>query len=264
MASRGFIRTFYGEHPEKADENFRNQFRKYIFDYYSTFISKKEGINGIIEDNINKHILGDRLNKIKSNIQKSLEEKIQFPFVCYTFGTDNHKYLLSLGIHSILVHDFPNPFYMYWHKLEALKFGMSDFDEIVFVDWDTYLIKEIDEQFWTLLNEKDVIQASLNRYRHPHLSHRIGKQNQWCPSGAFMYCRDKSVPDKIIEYWKKEAHIYSCEVGIARLTDEWMGKWDINEYHRRFEPHVFTSRYSKLIKDLAKNYIYCRGGGKLY
>ena len=140
---------------------------------------------------------------------------------------------------------------------------MADFDEIVFLDWDAWAIKEIDDNFWNLLGDKDIIQASLSRYRSSHLNHRIGKSNKYCPSGAFMYCRDKTLPNRIIELWKKETHFYSDEVGIARITDELMGGWNGAEYLRRFEPDVFTSpTRNSFQKDVSKIYIKCKAGGK--
>lgn len=240
MATKGFIRVLYGESLKGENKDFEAEFRENILSNYSDFCSI-EAINGAIKDNLVKHIYNGRLEKIKDNIRRAMEEKIKFEFVCYTFGTENHKHLLSLGINSVLVNKFSNPYYMYRHKLEAIRLGMEEFDEIVYLDWDTKPIKEIDDYFWELLQQKAPVQASLSKYRSWKLGHRIGRENRFCPSGAFFYCREKSIPNRMINLWKTNANYWSDEPAIALVIDEIMGKWDIEKYFERFEPLVFTS-----------------------
>lgn len=207
---------------------------------------------------VNWILNSNRLKKVKDNIKHFLLEPIKYPFVCYTFGADNHIYLQSLGIESRLVNKDPNPFHMYRHKIEAWVHGMKDFDEIVFTDWDTIPIKSPDDRFWELLKNKDIIQASLGRYKTARLNHRDPeKHNNFNPSGSFVYMRDKSLPEQIIEIWKTSPNMWSEEPSLAILIDKLMGKWNFEEYGNRFEPVVYKKDRTNMYKKEEQN-IYFR------
>ena len=118
---------------------------------------------------------------------------------------------------------------------------MEDFDEIVFLDWDTKLIKEIPENLWDELNKKASFQASLWRYKKPKINHR-GKRfdNRMCPAAGFVYIRDKNIPKRLMELWKVSPNSWSEEPAFALLTDEMTGGWKgLKTYWELFEPECY-------------------------
>jgi len=253
MSKRSFIRVFWGTSPNQINDEFKIEISNYIKSYYNTFVSDDQSTSYVNDELI--FINKDRLNKVKSNISMAVKEKFQPEFVCYTFGEDNHKFLKDIGVNSILINKFSNPYYLYRHKMEAWKCGMSDFDEIVFLDWDTKPIKPIDDNFWNLLNNKSPIQSSLTRYSSRRLSHRGNRlDNKWMPSAQFVYFRDKSLVDRAIELWKHEEHRWAEEPGLARLIDEMMGGWNIKKYEEYYETDVFTNVRNPFKKDISNIY----------
>lgn len=261
--TRGFIRVLWGEHPSNIDASFEEQQRHFVSQYYNPLIKNYplftlQHTENMIIDDLKWMRTKDRLTKVKNNITMSLEEPIKIPFVCYTFGENNHKWLKERGIESVLIHNFPTPYYMYRHKLDALVYGMEDFDEIVYLDWDTRPVKPIDNYFWDALNKKDIMQASLGKYKTTRLEHRaIPRENHWMPSGSFIYLRDKSLPERIIDLFLKEKHHWSEEPGLARMTDELMGNsFSMEEYRKRFDPEVYKVVKNPFPKDPNLEYFY--------
>lgn len=232
---RSFVRVLWGDFLDDANP----QLKDYETEYNFTF------------NKDNKVMI--RRFKIDEDIKKCLEQKFIEPFVVYTFGEKNHKQLLSMGIKSILIHKEPykyNPVRgLYKHKLDAHQYMMEDFDEIVFLDWDTYLIKPLPVDFWERLNKKESFQAVLGEYRTARINHRLdSKSNQLIPMGAFVYMRDKSIPLRLIEL-NKGSNSWSCEPAFARLTDERMGGWKnllegLNKYWELFEPEFYINKRS--------------------
>jgi len=258
MGTKSFIRVLWGQHPQDVTKEFEDELKRSINSYYITFADPSDlgSPERAAIDDLKWISTKDRLGKVKGNIEKALREPIKIPYICYTFGEENHKWLLSKGVESVLINKFSNPFYMYRHKMEAWVRGMQDFDEIVFLDWDTRPIKPIDDEFWSILRSKDVIQASLGKYMSARLTHRAGRDNKWNPSGSFVYMRDKSLPTRAIELWKKQHHKWTEEVGLAMLTDELMGTFDFNTYEKRFDPDVYQVKRNPFIKEQSKSYFY--------
>jgi len=246
---RGFVRVLWGDFLTEDNEAFKKTHSEY----------------GIEFDPENKMLV--RRKKIETDIRKCMEQEFTVPFTSYTFGEANHRGLLARGISSVLLHSEPYKYHptrgIYKHKLEAYVRLMDDFDEVVFLDWDTYLIKPLPDDFWEVLNEKDVFQASLLRYRTPRISHRDGLQNKTIPAGAFVYMRGKEVAVRLWELNKVCPNKWSCETAFAFLTDEITDGWKgLEEYWKRFEPEFYTGKRSpfKAHKGYRKEKICFRNG----
>lgn len=226
---RSFVRILWGDFLHDKNPKLKDYEKEYEFVF-----------------NAKNKILTRRF-KIDVDMQRCLGQQFQLPFVVYTFGEENHKQLIGRGIESKLIHAQPykyNPIKgLYRHKLDAYKYMMEDFDEVVFLDWDTYLDKELPADFWNILNKKESLQAALGHYRTPRINYRSGfKENRIIPTGAFVYMRDKSIPDKLIEL-NKDTCTWSCEPAMARLTDEMTGGWKgIKKYWELFEPEFYTNK----------------------
>jgi hypothetical protein len=199
--------------------------------------------------------LSARNKKSCTDIEKQLA--YEFPlnnFVTYVYGVSNKEYFDKLGINNVLIHKNPYalpPKYAYTHKLKAFDAMMQDFDEIVFLDWDTKLATEIPVDFWDKLNQKDIFQASLWKYTTPKINHRSGIENKFCPAAGFVYMRDKSIPKRLMELWATAPNKWSPEPSFALLTDELMGGWKgIEEYFKRFEPECYRCKKSPYSKEM--------------
>jgi len=184
-----------------------------------------------------------RRSKITNDIRLLKKNKWNEPFVCYTFGEDNHKFLLDEGIDSKLVDKRP----IVWdidteqfrHKLEVFKQAMQDFDEIVFLDWDTIPIKPLPKKFWKTLGKKSSFQAVMRIYNRKKLAWRK-KDKRKIPCASFVYCRDEAVADELCKLWEEMGRPWSEEKVMAKYMDNVMGGWKgLNVYWDLFEPDFF-------------------------
>jgi len=199
------------------------------------------GIWGVIKPD-KKQI--DR-RKMVSNDIKNIVKKNKFsePFITYVYGQENYDQLTGIGLECILIDK--EPYYDNWykrfyrHKLEIFKIAMEDYDEIVFLDWDCLPTKKLPDNFWKVLGKKESIQANLTQYKRAKCFWRK-KEPRKIPNSGFVYMRDKTIPQKIIDIWEDFPAGYkdlsSSEPPIAKLTDDmtdgWKGKelyWDLFE-----------------------------------
>lgn len=259
MKKKIIIRTLWGINKEDINE-------KHIYYMHESFsksfiestANNKKQINDYICDNLNHFLVKNRLEKIYSNVERSLKEPFKFNFVCYTFGIKNHEKLLNMGINSKLIDEFPNPYFYYRHKLEAIKHAMMEYDEILFLDWDSFPVREIDDNIWEILGSRGDIQLSLSKYSHARLNHRNGRENKYCPSGSFIYLKDKKIIDKLIEDMRQnKMEVWSEEPSLARITYEIMGGWDLNKFHNKFETTIYKKDRRDVFQKEDKN-IYFR------
>lgn len=94
----------------------------------------------------------------------------------FVWGQDNFDKLVSIGYDCILIdkepydytiadnHTFINHKSLI-HKIIGIGYGLKQFDEVIFVDWDCRKIKEIDDRFYELLkNKNSELQVPLYSY----------------------------------------------------------------------------------------------------
>jgi len=184
-------------------------------------------------------------------ISKILNNKYQFDFRTYVFGSDNFKYLEDLGVKNmVLVDSNPAPFDLlteqYRNKLEAIKACFEEgYTEVCHQDWDVIPQREIDENFWTIMNNGAEFQANLQQYRRIKTRWRssYSQDLRKIPNGGMFYLRDKKHLDGVIRCWEQlraKTNSYpSCEPPMAMYVEELMGgKWlGKDEYFKQgFEP----------------------------
>ena len=200
---------------------------------------------------------GVYINDIYNFHRQKIDGEIEFakhcrylePFTTYVFGKDNYEHLKSCNVEQNIVKLASNEPILwdmetqcYRHKLEAFKLGMQDFDEIVFLDWDTVPTKPLPPDFWEVLSKKDPIQAALIQYKIKSKSSPYWRKvnRSWASGAAWLYIRDKTIPDKIIKVWEDLGKGWSEELAITKYIDESMGGWKgLEEYQKRFEPDCF-------------------------
>lgn len=182
--------------------------------------------------------------KITNDILLSAQNKFEVDYMTYVFGTNNYDYLTSLGIKCKLIDKRSVVWDLktenYRHKLEIIKCGAYDYDEIVFLDWDTQVIKPVDDNFWLNLSKKYAMQACLRRYKKNIRAVWRKMDQEFVPCASFVYLRDKSLCDKAIEYWSVQDNRWSEELSLARVTDDLMGGWQgLEKYFECCEPSSF-------------------------
>jgi len=183
-------------------------------------------------------------NKINNDIRLSTYNKYSPKYATYVFGDDNYKHLIDLGIDCKLVDKrafvWDAQKEQFRHKLEAFKFGMEEFDEIVYVDIDTMPVKCIPENLWSVLRQKQAIQAILRMYHRKKACWRKTDMRK-IPCAAFVYIRDKSIPYKLIDIWEKIGKPWTEETVMAIYTDDVLGGWlGVEKYWDAFEPDFFA------------------------
>ena len=246
---RGFVRVLWGEFLSDDLSNLSDLEQQYNFKF----------------DKENKILI--RRFKIEDDIKKCMQKEFIEPFTVYTFGEKNHKQLTDMGIKSVLIHKEPYKYTpikgIYKHKIDAWQYIMNDFDEVVFLDWDTYLTKPLPVDFWERMNKKEIFQAVLGKYKTARIHYRTDlKSNHLIPLGAFVYMRDKSIPEKLTKY-NVGSNAWSCEPAYAQLTDELSGGWQgIQKYWELFEPEFYATKISpyKFLKGFKKPDV-CFGNG---
>lgn len=188
-----------------------------------------------------------RRSKIKDNIINYSKQPYSKDSTIYVFGKENFEIITDLGINAVLLQDKPYKYHpirgVYLHKLDAYKRVMEDFDEVVLLDFDMIQTKPLPNDFWDILGQKEILQTSIHQYKNPRLTHRPKKPNKWISSGAFVYVRDKSIPNRLWEINQSNANKWSCEPALSILTDEISSGWrNIDYYWEKFEPHFYTSK----------------------
>jgi len=184
-----------------------------------------------------------RRSKIDNDIKVLKANPWNEPFTAYVFGEDNYKFLVDEGFNAKLVDKRP----IVWdidteqfrHKLEVLYQGMQEFDEVVFLDWDTYPIKRLPEDFWEVLSKKQPLQAILRSYKRRKAKWRT-ENLKMIPCASFVYCREKKVAEDLLQLWEDMGRPWSEERVIAKYTDDLLGGWQgMEEYWNNFEPDFF-------------------------
>ena len=180
----------------------------------------------------NTHRITARRQKIDGDIKRIKECKFNEPFKVYVYGQDNFDRLKN-DFDCIMVDACPNPFdlikYQYRHKLELIKYAMEvdGYDEVVYMDWDCVPQKKLPDDFWGKCSQRGVIQGCLQQYRRIKCTWRKTDRRKVL-NGGFLYIRDKTIPNEIIEIWKTMPQD-NDEPAIARYLDKLLGTWDNSE-----------------------------------
>jgi hypothetical protein len=205
---------------------------------------KRAFVRGLwgIHDNTRRYY--KRRSKMDKDIKFLKKAKFNEPFVSYVFGNDNYDFLKSEGFDCVKVSDDPILWDMdtqqFRHKIDVFRAAMEDFDQIVFLDWDTVPIKKLPDDFWDKLAEKEKIQAILRMYHRRKATWRKEDKRK-IPCASFVYINDKIVPKRLIELWEIYNRPWSEEIVMARYMEEISGGWKgIDDYWEKFEPDFFV------------------------
>jgi len=187
-------------------------------------------------------------DKILKEIELHKKCKYQQPFIVYCWGTDNYNFIDAQKIPNCTLHLVsPNPSQwpneIHWrHKLEVFKLAMKEYDEIVFLDWDTFPIAPLPTDFWDTLRKGSAIKASLIKYKIGGRSSPYWRNTNkdLAVGAAWVYMRDKTIPDGIIKTWEDLGRNWSEEQALTKYLDDRGGGWKgRRHYLKTFEPIFF-------------------------
>ena len=188
------------------------------------------------------HRITRRRYRVDDNISTILKNKHNDPFKVYVMGEDNYQWLKNQGFDCVMVNENPAPFdlirHQYRHKLEIIKYAMEEdgYDEMVYLDWDCFPQKQLAKNFWEELGKKESFQANLQIY-HRRKAYWRKTELRKITNGGFIYLRDKTLPQKAIDWWEKLGMGDNDEPAWARLTDEMSGGWKgVDHYWELYEP----------------------------
>jgi hypothetical protein len=145
--------------------------------------------------------------------------------IVYVWGENNDKFLRDRGFETRIVTeedpckiDHKNSLI---RKLIAIKMSLEEFHEIMFIDWDCYILRELDDSFYKYISDKPT-QIPL----YAHLSNPIDGIEEFYVNRELEHVEFKNETNKyILEYsWKCDdmcilpnfGFFYSREIHIGR------------------------------------------------
>lgn len=230
---------------------------------------KKVFIRGLWGIYDNSHRIIKRRYQIDKNIDQVLNSKYQIEFKTYIMGIENYKRCKSLGIDCTLLCEEPFKFdivkYQYRNKLEIIKQAIEkdNISELVYLDWDCLLKKDLSENFWELLREKQSFQANLQMY-HRRKAYWRKDDKRKIPNGGFVYLGNADLINKAIYYWEANKQD-NDEPAWARVSEDLSGGWKgLNHYWENFEPmcvnlHKASPFEKELLNSKYINFIHYQG-----
>lgn len=111
--------------------------------------------------------MNSKIKIIRAYWGDNINTKLEVPIIplvnnqiVYVWGEDNEKFFKERGYETRLVTiqdpckiDHTN--YLI-RKLIALDLALQEFDEVIFLDWDCYILRELDDNFYEYLNSKPI------------------------------------------------------------------------------------------------------------
>lgn len=219
---------------------------------------KRSFIRGIwgIYDNQNVKAY-TRRPKIDNDIQLSLVNPYAPKCKVYVFGEDNFKKLTDMGFDTLLIDKKPICWDMqkeqYRHKIEIWKYGLVDYDEVVFLDWDCVPLCPIPKDFWDNLAKGPKIQATIYMYKLRRAFFRPSNERKLSAS-TFVYMREKDIANKVIETWERVGRPWQEEIALSKYIDELDGGWKGIDNYKKYEPlyHILFWHYDKKFYSMVK------------
>jgi hypothetical protein len=192
--------------------------------------------------------------------------------IVYVWGGDNEDFLKKRGFKTRLVTeedpcklDYSN---LLIRKLIAVKLALEEFEEIMFIDWDCYILRELDDNFYKYIASKPIqiplyshtlnpIEGiaesspsissedyALNKEKSDFIIKYSWKNNDMCvlPNFGFFYSRDISIGKKLLDI-----AIYNNLKGCADEGAMFIyADCDPESYIEKYQP-VFVSGVSNFV-----------------
>ena len=215
--------------------------------------------------------------------------------IVFVWGTSNESFLRSRGFDTFLMSDdIPESYRTYngqfYRKLLALDKSLSMFDEVILLDWDCYILRELDANFYDFLREKPIQCPLYGQYEKvseswrealvPENDDKVGwysvcdetfPKYTWkldstlvSPNFCFVYSRDKSLGRELIDIANKH-ELSGCIEEHAMFL---YSNCSLDDYIERYQPRFIygasddgsgsdflVNRSQKLVNEYLSNYI---------
>lgn len=213
------------------------------------------------------------INEIRHAAKHRLNELV------YVWGDENYDILKSFGYECHKVsserYEFSNDIAgdapkFFLHKVKAIKEGVDNFGEIVFLDWDCWIAKSIDDGFIQKLRDKNKSiqiplysfpkegylenefhrwrnipekykRVTMNHYENVKLGYYDFGTDMVVPCTCFVYCSDSSIINEYIKFWEENEFKYSEECLWYLLLSNKCKTLD--EYIQTYEPLVCDAKH---------------------
>lgn len=197
----------------------------------------------------------------------------------YVWGDENYDILKSFGYDCYKMsseqYEFSNDIAgdapkFFLHKVNAIKKGVETFGEIIFLDWDCWSIKPIDDIFfeklkkqnktlqiplysfpkegyleevfkrWSTISDKHR-NVAINHYENVKLGYYDFGKDMAVVCTCFVYCSDISIINEYIKIWETNNFNYSEELlWYVLLKNECK---TLDEYINTYEPLVCDAKH---------------------
>jgi hypothetical protein len=190
--------------------------------------------------------------------------------IVFVWDTHNKELMDELGYKSIYMghSDEYSELMKFHYKLDALKLAMEMYDEIIFLDWDCNIKKELDDNFiktlqngndvqmplyfypMEILNEFSSISPYVKEEQHYYniLFYTLIRLAKWkfndgvvVPNAGFIYCRNSAFIKTLISIIHSEGLSTNIEELAAMLYFQ-KEITSLDEYITKYEPIVCVGR----------------------
>jgi hypothetical protein len=190
--------------------------------------------------------------------------------IVFVWDTHNKELMDELGYKSIYMgySDEYSELMKFHYKLDALKLAMEMYDEIIFLDWDCNIKKELDDNFIKTLQNGNDIQMPLYFYPNEILNefssispyvkeeqhyynilfYTLIRLAKWkfndgvvVPNAGFIYCRNSNFIQELISLVHSEGLSTNIEELAAMLYFQ-KEITSLDEYINKYEPMVCVGR----------------------
>jgi hypothetical protein len=194
--------------------------------------------------------------------------------VVYCFDYESFWFIQELGYEAKLVKDTKfdgkKGYNKFGRKLQALDLVLQEFGEVLLLDWDCFILKPFDKNFYDSLKEKPIqiplyiqhkdtknaVLEMLVKDQSPSLLREledleVGMNKygwEWeegviAPNFGFVYCRDKSFGKKLVDI--------ALEHNLNSVVDEFATliyvDCTLEEYIEKYVPRVVKGRSDQMI-----------------
>lgn len=194
--------------------------------------------------------------------------------IVYCFDYESFWFIQELGYEARLVKDTKfdgkKGYNKFGRKLQALDLALQEFGEVLLLDWDCFILKPFDKNFYDSLKEKPIqiplyiqhkdtknsILEVLVKDQSPSLLKEledlevgINKYGwEWeegviAPNFGFVYCRDKSFGKKLVDI--------ALEHNLISVVDEFATliyvDCTLEEYIEKYVPRVVKGRSDQML-----------------
>ena len=203
----------------------------------------------------------------------------------YVWGEENLDAIQALGFETRYMgefnYDYVDDSHLFMYpKLWAIRDAVKNFGEVVFLDWDCYMVTPPDDTFWSLLRQRYDIQMPLYTYPQNYVqqvrswwTNIPAKEDQYIekqfatlqkfhypwngslvtPNAGFIYCRHPEPIEAILDIltFTPEINIAIEEMAFTVFSKRVCKT--VEEYITHFEPLVASAKLNDHFNQFALN-----------